>query len=153
VPLAQAKHKRTDLGAEDVGLRMLKATLNNSANLSLSNPVEEICEVSNAGGTSGGVGSLRVTSSVFAPVLLVLKVIFAEGLQNPNKIGLLYFITYTARARKCILFFYTSGFMRQDKSVNQVIATLSTNGAQFSTGEGFSPCHHVETGSDAHPAT
>lgn len=80
VPLAQAKHKRTDLGAGVVGLRMLKATLNNSANLSLSSPVEEICEVSIAGGTSGGVGSFRVTSSVFAPALLVLKVIFAEGL-------------------------------------------------------------------------
>jgi hypothetical protein len=62
---------------------MLKATLNNSANLSLSNPVEGICEVRITGGTSGGVGSLRVASSVFVPALLVLKVIFAEGLQNP----------------------------------------------------------------------
>jgi hypothetical protein len=67
---------------------MLKATFNNSANLSLSSPAEGNCEVSIAGGTSGGVGSLRVTSSVFVPALLVLKVIFAEGLQNPNKMCL-----------------------------------------------------------------
>jgi hypothetical protein len=63
---------------------MLQATFNNLANLSLSNPVEGICEVSIAGGTSGGVGSFRAISSVFVPALLVLKVIFAEGLQNPR---------------------------------------------------------------------
>lgn len=88
-------------------MRMLKATLNNSANLSLSNPAEEICEVSIVGGTSGGVGSLRVTSSVFAPALLVLKVIFAEGLQNPNKMGILSFIMDMVRAKRRILFICT----------------------------------------------
>jgi hypothetical protein len=63
---------------------MLQATLNNLANLSLSNPVEGICDVIITGGTSGGVGSFKITSSVFVPALLVLKVIFAEGLQNPR---------------------------------------------------------------------
>jgi len=82
---AKAKHENTDLGAGVMGLHMLQATLNNWANLSLSNAVGRLCELSIAGGTSGGVGSLSTTSSVFAPTLLVLNVIFAEGLQNPKR--------------------------------------------------------------------
>lgn len=131
---------------------MLKATLNNSANLSLSNPVEEICEVSIAGGTSGGVGSLRITSSVFAPALLVLKVIFAEGLQNPNKRGLLSFIMDTVRARKCILFICTLELLA--RIIPSIKRSLQTEqlGLNSQQARDFFLCHHVQIGSEAHPA-
>jgi hypothetical protein len=96
---------------------MLKATLNNSANLSLSNPVEGICEVSIAGGTSGGVGSFRFTSSVFVPALLLLKVILAEGLQNPNKMCLQPFSMDTVSQKMHTVHLHF-GIMSQESSVN-----------------------------------
>jgi len=83
-----------------MGLHMLQATVNNFANLSLSNAVGRLCELSIAGGTSGGVGSLSTTSSGFAPTLLVLKVIFAEGLQNPKRNKTLYIIFQYNKVQK-----------------------------------------------------
>jgi len=97
---AKAKHENTDLGAGVMGLHMLQATLNNLANLSLSSAVGRLCELSIAGGTSGGVGSLSTTSSGFAPTLLVLKVIFAEGLQNPKRNKILSIIFQYNKVQK-----------------------------------------------------
>jgi hypothetical protein len=55
----------------------------------------------------------------------VLKVIFAEGLQNPNKMCLWNFIMDTF------------GIMSQDNSVSKGMAPNGRTGVQFTTGEWF----------------